>query len=168
LGNVGRGRSLAFVDPNSASGYVAPNYFMSRAGYNPEEHFSSVVFAGSHDNAVIGVVNGQFDAAATFQFNEDNSAVTRLASRGLVDAADLRTIWVSDLLANPLWVGRSDLPEDLIEEFTAALVALPETAPEVWELVRQGRLVGYARTNHAEYQPMIDMTEWNRRQRRGD
>lgn len=162
------GVSMAFVDPNSTSGYAAPNFFLSQQGFVPDDYFGSVVFAGSHDNSVIGLVNGQFDAASTYEFTPDNSSVTRLASRELVNPDDVRRIWISPLLANPLWVGRTNLPEDLREEFTAALLSIKEDNPEVWELLRQGRLSGYGRTSHEEYVPMIEMTEWNREQRRSN
>ncbi|PQO22132.1 hypothetical protein C2I36_14605 [Rhodobacteraceae bacterium WD3A24] len=162
------GESLAFVDPNSASGYVAPNFFLTQEGYEPEDHFDEIVFAGSHDNAVIGLINGQYEAAATFQFTPENSAVTRLAERDMIEPDAVRTLWVSPLLANPLWAARTDLPEEMRADFVEALVELPEADPEAWEVVRQGRLSAYAPTTHEEYQPMIDMTEWTREQRRGD
>jgi len=161
-----KGASMAFVDPNSTSGFAAPNFFLSKQGFVPDDYFGSVVFAGSHDNSVIGLVNGQFDAAATYEFTPENSSVTRLASRDLVDPEAVRRIWISPLLANPLWVGRTNLPKDLREDFTAALVSVKDDNPEVWELLRQGRLSGYGRTSHEEYVPMIEMIEWNREQRR--
>lgn len=162
------GASFAFVDPNSTSGYAAPNFFLSQAGIEPEEHFGEIIFSGSHDNAVIGLVNDQFDAAATYEFTPDNSAVSRLAEREMIEGDEVRKIWTSPLMANPLWVGRTDLPDDLTEAFVTALLEVEQDAPEVWEVLRQGRLSGYARTAHEEYVPIIEMTEWNRAQRRGE
>jgi phosphonate transport system substrate-binding protein len=148
------GASFAFVDPNSTSGYAAPNFFLSQAGIDPEAHF--------------GEINDQFDAAATYEFTPDNSAVSRLAEREMIEGDEVRKIWTSPLMANPLWVGRTDLPDDLTEAFVTALLEVEQDAPEVWEVLRQGRLSGYARTAHEEYVPIIEMTEWNRAQRRGE
>jgi len=57
-----KGRSLGYVDFNSTSGYLYPRAKMRAAGINPETYFSKVAFAGGHTQAVMALVNGQFDA----------------------------------------------------------------------------------------------------------
>ncbi|EOT24504.1 phosphate/phosphite/phosphonate ABC transporter, periplasmic binding protein [Eubacterium sp. 14-2] len=60
------GRTFAYVDKNSASGYLYARHSIKEAGLDPESVFSSVSFAGSHDQVIQGVLNGEFDAGATY------------------------------------------------------------------------------------------------------
>ncbi|MCI8483746.1 MAG: phosphate/phosphite/phosphonate ABC transporter substrate-binding protein [Lachnospiraceae bacterium] len=60
------GRSFAYVDKNSASGYLYARHSIKEAGLDPENIFSRVSFAGSHDQVILGVLNGEFDAGATY------------------------------------------------------------------------------------------------------
>ncbi len=65
------GKTFAFVDQASSSGYLYPKYTLvesldldvdslENAGY----FFNSVIFSGSHVNSIIAVLNGSVDAAA--------------------------------------------------------------------------------------------------------
>ncbi len=85
-----RGRTLAFTDPNSSSGYKAPSALL-RAEFKMEaEKDFKTAFSGKHDNSVIGVVNRDYDAAAIA-----NSIMKRMIARGVVDRARIRTIYKS-------------------------------------------------------------------------
>lgn len=61
-----RGKRMAFVDPASASGYLFPAAYLKNKGYDPERFFAQTKFAGSHDNAVRAVYNGDVDVAAVY------------------------------------------------------------------------------------------------------
>jgi phosphonate transport system substrate-binding protein len=65
-------KTIAWVDPNSAAGYIFPRAAMITAGINPDEYFSNQTFAGKHDAAVLSVLNGSVDAAATFANDDQN------------------------------------------------------------------------------------------------
>lgn len=60
------GRHFAYVDKNSASGYLYARHSIKEAGLDPESIFSQVSFSGSHDQVIQGVLNGEFDAGATY------------------------------------------------------------------------------------------------------
>ena len=51
------GKSLSFGngDPNSTSGNNVPRFAMNKMDIDPDEYFSKVVYAGSHENAVIAL-----------------------------------------------------------------------------------------------------------------
>lgn len=72
--NIGglEGKSIAWIDPNSAAGYTFPRAELISAGINPDDFFSDQVFAGGHDAAVLAVLNGSVDAAATFANDDQN------------------------------------------------------------------------------------------------
>ena len=61
-----RGKRMAWVDPASASGYLFPAAYLKGKGYDPEKFFSETIFAGSHDNAVRAVYNGDVDVASVY------------------------------------------------------------------------------------------------------
>ena len=65
-----RGKTMAFVDPASSSGYTYPMVLLIQRGLvrnrDPKTFFREVVFAGSHDAAMRALVNGHVDAIASF------------------------------------------------------------------------------------------------------
>ncbi len=61
-----RGRTIAFVDPSSASGYQFPYVTLKEThGIDPDTEMTSV-FAGSHDASALAVYNGDVDVSVTF------------------------------------------------------------------------------------------------------
>jgi len=65
-----RGKTIAFVDPASTSGYVYPMVLLIQRGLvrnrDPKTFFREVLFAGSHDAAMRALLNGHVDALASF------------------------------------------------------------------------------------------------------
>ncbi len=65
-----RGKTMAFVDPASSSGYIYPMVLLIERGLvknrDPKTFFREVVFAGSHDAAMRALLNGHVDAIASF------------------------------------------------------------------------------------------------------
>ena len=65
-----RGRTMAFVDPSSTSGYVYPMVMLMQKGLvqnrDPKTFFKEVVFAGSHDAGLMALLNGHVEAFASF------------------------------------------------------------------------------------------------------
>jgi phosphonate transport system substrate-binding protein len=61
-----KGKVMCWVDPNSTSGYIIPRIYLKANGIDPDTDFSKQVEAGSHNNVVIQVYNGDCDAGATF------------------------------------------------------------------------------------------------------
>ena len=65
-------KTMAWVDPNSAAGYIFPRAALVSAGIEPDDFFANQTFAGKHDAAVLAVLNGSVDAAATFANDDQN------------------------------------------------------------------------------------------------
>jgi ABC-type phosphate/phosphonate transport system substrate-binding protein len=61
-----RGRSVAWVDPLSATGYVVPRMRMAASGRTVEGFFGKETFLGSHAAVVGAVLDGTADAGATY------------------------------------------------------------------------------------------------------
>jgi phosphonate transport system substrate-binding protein len=49
-----------------------------------------IVFSGKHDNSALGVVNGDYDAAAVA-----DTVIERMVARGVIKAADYKVIYTS-------------------------------------------------------------------------
>jgi phosphonate transport system substrate-binding protein len=61
-----RGKVMCWVDPNSTSGYIIPRIMLQAEGIDPDEDFSETIEAGSHNNVIIQVYNGECDAGASY------------------------------------------------------------------------------------------------------
>ncbi|WP_144300291.1 phosphonate ABC transporter substrate-binding protein [Elioraea rosea] len=163
-----RGKSLAWADPNSTSGFAFPSYFLRKEGIEPERFFSRTGFAGNHEMGVLAVVNGSYDAAATFWNNERRGNVPRMVEKGMVPAGAARNVWQSPLIPNSPFVTRTDLPAALQEAFRDALLAMHERDPAALRALSSST-PQIAPATHADYLDVIAVTEENearRRQRR--
>lgn len=163
-----RGRSFAFADPNSTSGFAFPAYFLRRQGFVPEQFFSRTGFSGSHEQSVIAVLNGTYDAAATFWSNERHGNIQRMVEKGMVAPGSTRIVWTSPQIPNSPWVMRAELPEGLRRAWQEAVFAMPERDPAAFRVAASGAS-GLAPTRHEDYLDVIAVVEENlaRRRNRG-
>lgn len=164
-----KGKTLAFADPDSTSGFTVPYYNLHKEGFVPEEFFGAVPFSGSHESGVAGVANGQFDAAATFITNDVSGIPQRMESKGMIEAGVICPIWKSPLIVASPFTARTNLPQGLIDEMKAAVMATPTADPEVFKQVNGGdtsTVKGYVEVKPADYQVIIDMREWFKTNRR--
>lgn len=163
-----RGRSLAWADPNSTSGFAFPNYFLRKEGIEVERFFSRTGFAGNHETAVLAVLNGSYDAAATFWTNERRGNVPRMVEKGMIPTGSVRNVWQSPLIPNSPFVTRTDLPRELQEAFRDALLTMHERDPAALAAL-SSTTPRLAPARHEDYLDVIAVTEENearRRQRR--
>lgn len=163
-----RGKTLAYADPNSTSGYVAPVYYLTKQGKPPATFFRKTVFGGSHELEIIALVNGTFDAAADDWYSDTVSNVLRMEQKGLIPKNSTRIVWKSPLIPNPPYVVRTNLPDDLKKDYVAALLALPTEAPAAYQMMmnKNGRAI--IPMKHADYQEVIDMTLHIAKERKSD
>ena len=65
-----RGKTIAFIDPASSSGYTYPMVLLIQRGLvknrDPKTFFREVLFAGAHDAGMRALLNGHVDALASF------------------------------------------------------------------------------------------------------
>lgn len=59
-----KGKVIAYVDESSSSGYTYPRLRMRALGLDPDDFFSKVIFAGSHDAVVAKIKAGEADVGA--------------------------------------------------------------------------------------------------------
>lgn len=145
-----RGKSLAFADVNSASGYLVPRYYMRKEGKDPEQYFSRYIFAGGHEQAVYSVLNGTTDAGVTWTSGVGDAALgyTRGILKRMVEAGDLkmddiRIVWKSGPIPNGPFVMRQGLPADLRQKIIDAHIALRTGDKKAFEALTGGQGQGF-------------------------
>lgn len=156
------GRSLAYADPNSASGYLFPRGQLRLQGIIDDEYFSTTGFAGGHEQGVIAVLNNQYDAGVTWtslqgEFEEGYSRgnLRRMVDNGLLDMSDLRIIWESDIIPNGPTVFRKDLPEEARELLLDFHRNMNTEHPECYQLTAGGDDNGYVDIDHSFYEGTV-------------
>jgi phosphonate transport system substrate-binding protein len=163
-----KGRSLAWADPNSASGYLIPLVSLRAAGIDAMKHFGRTVFSGGHEQSALGVVGGQFDSAFVFGARDPLSrgVLHMMAQRGVLDTSWIRVVWRSPLIPGSPVTVRKDLPADMKRDIQKLFVDLYAIDPRMAEIVARGKTQGYVPVTHAMYQPVIDAVQEQRRMRR--
>lgn len=162
------GKVLAFADPDSTSGYAVPFYNLSKE-VDPDSFFSATPFSGSHESGVQGVVNGTYDAAATYMTNETSGIIPRMVTKGMIEEGVACPIWQSPEITSGPLTARANLPEGLIADMTAAIMAVPEKDPEAFREMSGGEdstQKDWIEVDHSRYEWIVEMRQWMRDQRR--
>lgn len=162
-----QGKKLAFADPNSTSGHQAPRYFLREAGFEVDSHFAETGFSGSHENSVVALLNGTFDAAATWWRNEERSNMTRMENKGMIEKEQWRVIWKSPKLPSSPWAMSTKLPERMRRDVQAMLLDMKDKAPEAWQSLTDGKAQSYRKVTHEDYDAIVRMIKSNQQDRRG-
>jgi len=136
-------KTFAFTDPNSTSGCLVPSVLFYRDLKTPPESlFKEVSFSGSHGASILAVKNNKVDVAATNDID-----LNRMIEKGAASKDDFNIIWTSELIPGAPMAGRKDLPQDLKEAFTKALLSFNNNK-EGLEKLQNG---GYAPVTDANY-----------------
>ncbi len=162
-----KGRTLAWADPNSTSGYLIPLVSLRGAGIEPDKFFGKTLFSGGHEQSVLGVINGQFESAFTWSSKGHNAGQIRaMVDRGVLKMDQFRVVWESPLIPNPLVMVRKDIPADMRRDLLAFWTDLYKTNPKVAEAAARGKTSGFVPVNHDMYKPVLDAALEVRRTRK--
>ncbi len=161
-----RGKSLAWADPNSTSGYLIPRFALRRAGIGVEsgQYFSRTGFAGGHEQGVVAVLQKQYDGAVTWASGQGDVAqgysrgnLRAMVDKGMLNMADLRIIWTSDPIPNGPLAVRTALPAAFKEDMTRFHIALPKTHPDIYQQIERGGGMGYREVTHATFDMIVEL-----------
>jgi phosphonate transport system substrate-binding protein len=144
------GKTIAFADPISESGYLYPLEIVADAGLlepgaDPQSFFGRVYFAGGYQQAIQAVANGLVDAAGVSEF----------ADLLLTPEQQSRIRWIAESRPIPAHavIARPGLDPALKEKFVAAMLRLNE--PENRSLLQHVYGPdGYVRADHEAYEPV--------------
>lgn len=147
------GKTFAFNDPNSTSGYLGPvSLFLTEMAIDPKQHFANVMFSGSREASILVVANKKVDAAST-----NLTDLQQLTREGKVPRGAIRVSWVSKLIPNDPIVGRKNLPASLQEAIQTSLATMQERPPEAFE----GRAFvgGLVKVDDAKFRVIRELNE---------
>jgi len=105
-----KGKKVAHTSPSSNSGNLAPRALFPALGLTPEKDYQ-VVFSGKHDQSVLGVKSGDYDAAPVA-----SDVLQHMIERGVVKADDFNTLYVSEKFPTDSYAYAHDLEPKLVEK----------------------------------------------------
>lgn len=115
-----RGKSMAFVDPSSTSGYLFPRaHIIQEAGFDPLEDTRRADFLGSHDQVVEAVLSESYDAGAVFDDARNLVLIDNLDEQLPVIGRTRR------IPSEPIAV-RSDLSDSTIKRLKSTFLSMHE------------------------------------------
>jgi phosphonate transport system substrate-binding protein len=147
-----RGKRMAYVDRATTAGYIFPLAYLREHGVNGENgFFRETFFTGSHDAAIIAVLDGKADIAAA-----KHSVYDRVAKENPRVAKELTIIDKSaSVPSNGLCV-RADLPGELQKKLRKALLDL-ENDPAGKGVLAEFGARRFIETTKEDYRPMFAM-----------
>jgi phosphonate transport system substrate-binding protein len=105
-----KGKKVAHTSPSSNSGHLAPLSLFPAQGLTPDKDYK-IIFSGKHDQSVMGVNSGDYDAAAVA-----SDVFHRMAERGQVKEADFRIIYRSQKFPTSSFAYAHDLDPKLVDK----------------------------------------------------
>ncbi|MDR0445818.1 MAG: phosphate/phosphite/phosphonate ABC transporter substrate-binding protein, partial [Oscillospiraceae bacterium] len=152
-----RGKSFAFVDPASSSGYMYPKAHLVTALEldadrleQPDYFFKTVTYSGKHDSSLIGVGMGDYDAAAVAY-----QVIGQLDAAGIINREDYKIIGETEVIPNACYVIRAGLPDDLKEAILEYYLAYDDSG--YFEAFYQSPDIRFIRAYDSDYAVVDEM-----------
>ena len=142
-----KGKTFAFVDPGSTSGFMVPSAAFIRAGITPEKDFRQVMYSGGHDSTIVSVGNGKVDAGAVA-----DRIYERGCAKGLADCNKLKVVWKSPPIPNDPLLYRRSLSEDMKKRIRDAFFSVKNLA-----FGEMGTVARFDPATDKDYDPIRDI-----------
>jgi phosphonate transport system substrate-binding protein len=143
-----KGKKVAHTSPSSNSGHMAPLALFPAEGLTPDKDYK-ILFSGKHDQSIMGVNSGDYDASAVA-----SDVYHRMASRGQIKEDDFRIIYKSNKFPTSSFAYAHDLDPalakklvkcfydyrftpEMVKAFDGADRFFPVNFQKDWEVVRQ-------------------------------
>lgn len=150
-----KGKKIATLSPNSASGYIYPIVELREAGIDTNKDVTLTV-VNDLPSEITAVLNGQQDAAFVFQ-GARNVFASKFADNDLFK--DLRVLYLTEgNIPNDAIAVQPSMDEALQEKIKEAFLAMPEDEAGK-EAMSMWSHLGYAEANEADYDTVEDYNE---------
>ncbi len=154
-----KGKTFAFVDPASSSGYMYPKAKLltslnldTEQLESPGYFFKTAAFTGKHDTSVMGVVKDDYDAATVAI-----SVISQLNEAGLINKEDIKIIGETSVIPNALFVIRKDLLQDLKDKIKEFYLQYEDE--EYFKTLYQDSSTRYIEAKDSDYTEIEDMVK---------
>lgn len=148
-----RGKSFAFTDPLSNTGYIAPRYLLLQKKETPEEFFQKTIFTHSHDRSIEAVAKGLVDGAAV-----DSLVFDAMVETNPQFVAQVEIIDKSPPFGIPPVVVPKALPLARKDQLREILLAMHDD-PEGREILRKLKIDQFIRVEDSLYNSVREMIE---------
>jgi phosphonate transport system substrate-binding protein len=148
-----KGKRFAFVEHATTAGYLFPlAYFRANGIADPQKYLGPSFFAGSHDAAILAVLNHEADIGAA-----KNTIFDQLAGENPRVEQELITLATSGVVPQNCLAVRKDLDPDLMAELKQVLLNM-ERDPEGAEVLRKFGARGFVETVDRDYAYLYSLT----------
>ena len=162
-----KGKSIAFADPNSTSGYIVPMVMLTKAGIDPDKFFGKTSFSGGHEQSVIALLKGTYDAVYTWTAKNDSFGNLRMMmDKGLLKRDQVRIIGTSDPIRNPLLAVRTELPAQMKKDIAQMYFDMATENQAVLRAAAQGDVKRYVAVTHEDYATQVEARKFLREARK--
>jgi phosphonate transport system substrate-binding protein len=173
-----KGKNLALVDPNSTSGNNIPRFELDKNGISDAEaYFGKVVYAGSHENAILALAQGTADVAANQWTADNDSTLQQMLTKGMLKNADgsamkkedFRIIHKSAPILNGPYAYLSDMPADLKASIAKAFMEAPTKDKAAYDRLFDGQKLGFTAMATKDWDDSIKLIQFvdNLRKKKG-
>ncbi|HMK47827.1 MAG TPA: phosphate/phosphite/phosphonate ABC transporter substrate-binding protein [Methanocella sp.] len=139
--------TLAYVDPESTSGYGVFRGTASIVGLDPSTEFKKTAFLGGHPAVGLAVAAGTSDMGVM-----SDSTLNKMLSDGEIKNGSVVELWVSDPIPNSPIAYRSDLPQDEKDKIANAFINAPSDV-----LVNSTGSYSFKAADDSVYAPVHDL-----------
>jgi phosphonate transport system substrate-binding protein len=146
------GRTFAFVDPASTSGNLIPRKMLLENNIDPDNDFSTVYYAGTHNAVQLAIANGNVDAGAS-----SDNVYQRMVDEGELDPETSIIIFESEPIPGSPIVVRGDLPEELKNAIQQALINMDEQT--IHQVDGWGGIERYQAVSDSDYDVIRETAE---------
>jgi len=81
--------------------------------------------------------------------------------KGMIDGSQVRMIWKSPMITNGPWAVLESLPQDLVDDFTKAILEWEQNDPESLRgYFAPNEPTQWLEVNHERYNGFIEMQIW--------
>ncbi len=147
------GKTMAYVDPSSTSGYLYPKELLKKMGIKPSEE----MFANGHNQVVLKVYQGSIDAGAVFYSPPDNNTGEILDARCKVVTQYpdvykvVKVLALTQPIPNDPVVFRKEFPLDYQAKIIDALMEFQLTEQGKKSLMSIASIEGFVAASDNEY-----------------
>lgn len=147
-----KGKSFAYVDKKSASGYFFPKMLLLENNIDPEKDITRVEYLKKHDNILFSILYKKCDAGAVYDDARELLKTDEQRSQIKIIAK------TAEILNEPILV-RGGLDDATVKKIVGAFMKLrkdnPETAPVLEHL---GNVESFVEATDKDYDEIVSLT----------
>jgi len=153
------GKRMGWVDPHSCAGHLLPRKAFLDLGFDPDLHFSSQSFIGSHRGVARAVFGGEVDAGATYVHVGAGDEILSAGWRSVDEDGTFRLLLSSEEVPADAMGATDTLPEALRLKVRDVLLELGEDEGARRLLEGLFQCVAFEEPDPAAYQVVSDLRE---------